>query len=253
MPDEHYENPKLAALYDVTCPWSPDRDFYLALADAPPQRILDLGCGTGLLCNAYAAQGHVVTGVDPAAAMLAVARQKPHGHEIEWVQAFAQEFRSTSRFDLIIMTGHAFQVLLEESDLRATLATVQRHLKPGGRFVFESRNPAIDWAAEWNGVAEFRYQGSALRMTGHVLTQTKERVTFVQRWLWAGETLESFSELRFLTQQAISERLAAAGLRVESCYGDWNRAPFDPVTSHEMIFDARPARSSVDIPVSPYQ
>jgi 2-polyprenyl-3-methyl-5-hydroxy-6-metoxy-1,4-benzoquinol methylase len=82
MPDEHYENPKLAAIYDRFSPWSVDRDFYLALAGDPPQYVLDLGCGTGLLCDAYAAKGHIVTGVDPTAAMLAVARQKPHGNTI---------------------------------------------------------------------------------------------------------------------------------------------------------------------------
>lgn len=58
MPDEHYENPKLAAVYDVFCPWGVDRDFYLSLAGEPPQHVLDLGCGTGLLCEAYAARGH---------------------------------------------------------------------------------------------------------------------------------------------------------------------------------------------------
>lgn len=47
MPDAHYENQKLAAIYDLFNPWSADNDFYLALAGPPPQQILDLGCGTG--------------------------------------------------------------------------------------------------------------------------------------------------------------------------------------------------------------
>ena len=38
MPDAHYEHPKLAAVYDATCPWSIDRDVYLALAEPPPRR-----------------------------------------------------------------------------------------------------------------------------------------------------------------------------------------------------------------------
>lgn len=86
MPDTHYEHPKLAAIYDVFSPWSIDRDFYLGLAGDSPQHVLDLGCGTGLLCDAYAARGHHVTGVDTTAAMLAVARQKPHGDRVEWVR-----------------------------------------------------------------------------------------------------------------------------------------------------------------------
>ncbi len=47
MPYEHYMHPRLAALCDLDSGWSPDRDFYLALAGPERQRILDLGCGTG--------------------------------------------------------------------------------------------------------------------------------------------------------------------------------------------------------------
>ena len=35
MPDDHYENPRLAEIYDVSSPWSIDRDFYLSLAGPP--------------------------------------------------------------------------------------------------------------------------------------------------------------------------------------------------------------------------
>jgi ubiquinone/menaquinone biosynthesis C-methylase UbiE len=241
MPDEHYENPKLAAIYDIFSPWSPDRDFYLALAGDTPQHVLDLGCGTGLLCDAYAANGHIVTGVDPTAAMLAVARRKPHGGVVEWVQAFAQQFRSDKRFDLIIMTGHAFQVLLTDDDIMAALVTMRRHLKPSGRVVFESRNPAIDWAAEWNGSVERVYEGMPIRSTTQVLTRVGDRVTFEQRYQFPDETLVSFSELRFLPREAIEQRLSAAGLRVESVFGDWDSSPFDAASSYEMIFVARPA------------
>jgi len=242
MPDEHYENPKLAAIYDRFSGWSRDRDFYLSLAGDPPQHILDLGCGTGLLCDAYAAQGHSVTGVDPTPAMLAVARKKPHGGAIEWVQASAQEFRSEQRFDLIIMTGHAFQVMLSDDDVMATLTTMRHHLKPSGRAVFESRNPAIDWAAEWNGTEEATYEGVTIRYTTEVLSQGAERVTFEQRYQFPDETLASFSELRFLPRQAIEARLTAAGLQVEALFGDWDSSPFDPASSHEMIFVTRPVK-----------
>jgi ubiquinone/menaquinone biosynthesis C-methylase UbiE len=240
MPDEHYENPKLAAIYDRFSPWSIDRDFYLALADDPPQYVLDLGCGSGLLCDAYAAQGHIVTGVDPTAAMLDVARRKPHARQIEWVQAFAQQYRSEKRFDLIIMTGHAFQVLLEDDDVTTALVAMRRHLKPSGRAVFESRNPAIDWAAEWNGSFQLSYQGETIRETTQVLSRVGDRLTFELHYQFPNETLVSRSELRFLPRQAIEEHLLAAGLRVDAVFGDWDSSRFDATSSHEMIFIARP-------------
>ena len=137
MPDLHYTDPILAAVYDLDSGWSEDRDFYLTLAGPAPQRILDLGCGTGLLAEGYAALGHLVTGVDPAPAMLDAARDRPLAGRISYVLATAQGFRLDQRFDLIIMTGHAFQVLLTDPDINAAFATMRAQLAPGG-----ARRPA---------------------------------------------------------------------------------------------------------------
>ena len=46
------------------------------------------------------------------------------------------------------MTGNVFQVFLTDDDARAVLATARRHLAPGGRLTFESREPN---AREWEG------------------------------------------------------------------------------------------------------
>lgn len=239
MPDAHYDDPALAELYDTTCGWSEDRVFYLRLAGEAPISVLDLGCGTGLLCSAYAAQGHRVAGADPSPAMLDVARQA-YGDTIEWVAATAQTFRSATRFDLIIMTGHAFQVLLEDADIAAALATMRAHLAPGGRAVFESRNPALDWASRWDGaVSEYRHRGVPIRQTTHVLGRDGDRLTFETRYHFPQRTLVSTSTLRFPPQEEIEARLAGAGLAVERLSGDWRDGPFDPTGSEEMVFATR--------------
>jgi len=69
------------------------------------QQSCTLGC-------AFAERGHPATGVDPAAAMLVVAKRKPSAEQVEWVESSAQTYRSERRFDLMVMTGHAFQILL---------------------------------------------------------------------------------------------------------------------------------------------
>ena len=102
--------------------------------------VLDLGCGTGELAAALAG-GRSVTGVDPAAAMLEIARGRPGGEPVTWVVADARSVRLDRRFDLVLLTGHAFQVFLTADDQRAALATIAAHLAPGGRFIFDSRNP----------------------------------------------------------------------------------------------------------------
>jgi 2-polyprenyl-3-methyl-5-hydroxy-6-metoxy-1,4-benzoquinol methylase len=140
----NYHDPRIAAIYDLANPSAQDTDFYVSLAGPHPCDILDLGCGTGTLCCALAERGHQVTGVDPAAAMLAVARTKPHAERVEWVESSAQSFKSQRRFDLIVMTGHAFQVLLTDAEALSVMATMRDHLRENGRISFETRNPRLD-------------------------------------------------------------------------------------------------------------
>src|ERR1700751_3427675 len=114
-----YQQSQIAEIYDLANPWAQDADFYLSLTGLRPCSVLDLGCGTGTLCCALAERGHRVTGVDPAAAMLAVARNKLHAERVEWVESSAQRYTAPLRFDLIVMTGHAFQILLTDADALA--------------------------------------------------------------------------------------------------------------------------------------
>jgi predicted TPR repeat methyltransferase len=237
--DVHYQDPRLAEIYDLDSPWSVDRDFYLALAGEPPQNILDLGCGTGLLCDAYAARNHMVTGVDPAKAMLGVARRKPHGDKIEWVETSAQAFSSEKRYNLIIMTGHAFQVLLDETDARQTFAVMRKHLAPSGRIVFESRNPNIDWAQVWNYEMAIELSNCTVAESRRFVAMQGARMTFELKYQFPTEVLLSTSELRFWQRDEIEKHLAECGLSVEKFFGNWDESPFDEKESPEMIFVAR--------------
>lgn len=146
--DAHYSDAALVPLYDVECGWSADRDYYRALPHGV-SRIADLGCGTGLLAVAYAQDGHSVTGIDPAPAMLRVARTRVGGDLVDWVQGDARALDGP--FDLIVMTGHAFQVLLTDAQIDACFSAVAQALAADGRFVFETRNPVVDWADRWQG------------------------------------------------------------------------------------------------------
>ncbi|MCA9801251.1 MAG: methyltransferase domain-containing protein [Cyanobacteria bacterium HKST-UBA02] len=257
MPDLHYDDPRLARLYDLDSPWSIDRDFYLELAGSKPCRVLDLGCGTGLLCDAFAGRGHEVTGVDPSAAMLEVARTKPQASKIEWVEAVAQDFRSSKRFDLIIMTGHAFQVLLEDRDVQGALEVMRAHLAPGGIVAFESRNPAIDWRSRWDYEMDLIVDGSKVRESRRFLAMEGEFMTFELRYEFVrgvadtgtpegdDEVLISNSKLRFLSRESIEVFLTEAGLLVQKLLGGWEIETFDAKTSEEMIFIAVSGLSGV--------
>lgn len=223
--DRLYRDPQLADFYDLENGWAPDTEYCRALArDA--KSVLDLGCGTGLLASALS-EGRAVMGVDPAGAMLEVARARPGGDKVAWVEADARSFRSERRFDLILMTGHAFQCFLNDDDQRALLATIAHHLTPAGRFIFDSRNPALEEWREWVPADQRRLDhprfGAVTAWndvahdpaTGIVTYQTFYRIET------SGQVLSAASQIRFTPKDVIAAHIAAAGLSVDQWLGDW--------------------------------
>jgi len=232
-----YQNPRIAEIYDLANPRAQDTDFYLSLAGPRPCSVLDLGCGTGTLCCALAERGHHVTGVDPAAAMLAVARGKPHAEQVEWVESSAQTYKSHQRFDLIVMTGHAFQILLTDADALAVLETMRVHLKQSARAAFETRNPRVDWASEWAARVR-RFTGPQILETLEITGKhnDSEFISFQTAYRLPHRTLTTNSTLRFPSREHVESLIARSGLTVRDVFGDWNAGPFDPARSREIIF-----------------
>jgi ubiquinone/menaquinone biosynthesis C-methylase UbiE len=107
--DEVFEEVFLASLYDHFNTWDACDEFYLALARESSGHVLDLGCGTGMLTCRIAQEGLSVTGADPGEGMLRVARSRQGTERVSWIKADGQTLRLPLRFDLIYMTGHAFQ------------------------------------------------------------------------------------------------------------------------------------------------
>lgn len=237
MPDAHYDDPRLAAIYDLGNGWSEDSDYYLALAGTTPCRVLDIGCGTGIITDAIAARGHVVVGADPSPGMLAVARTKPNADSIRWIESDAQSLDLGETFDLIILTGHAFQALVEDADIQAAAAAMKRHLAQGGRVVFESRNPVIDWPARWALAGKLDTPQGIVRITREYLGSTDDCMTFDLRYVFSDSLeLVSHSKLRFADLETINALFRASGLVPEKVCGEWDGSLFDPASSPEMIF-----------------
>jgi SAM-dependent methyltransferase len=247
MVDLHFSDPDLAELYDALSSGRvrPDLDFYLPLVMAA-EAVLDAGCGTGSLLDTARRRGHRghLCGVDPAAGMLEVARRY---RDIDWILGDVADLAAANigrRFDLIVMTGHAFQALLEDAELRRALGAIRSLLAPQGRFVFETRNPAArDWETwpQKYGAQVVDRQGRPVRVTLRIETPFDGRIlSFTQTYTspaW-DKARVSRSTLRFLDSQALTSFLTEAGLTVEQQFGDWDRTPVTD-TSPEIITVAR--------------
>jgi SAM-dependent methyltransferase len=243
MPDHLFSDSALAALYDPMCAGRGDFEFYLPLVMAAPS-VLDVGCGTGALLIAAREQGHTgrLTGLDPAPGMLAVARRRI---DIEWILGDLSTAAFAQAFDLIVMTGHAFQVFVTDEELRAALAAIRAALTPTGRFVFETRNPLVraweDWTPDKIGKVTAP-DGSIVRMHRQVDAVAGDLVSFSHTFtspVWPTPQ-RSHSTLRFLAADALAAFLGAAGLIIETQYGDWDLSPLT-AASPEIIILARRA------------
>jgi SAM-dependent methyltransferase len=242
MPSTSYTDPRLAALYDRLNPRGPDWEFYLGLAGTGPLRVLDMGCGTGELACLFAAAGHEATGADPAPAMLAIARGRPGGERVTWIEAGATDLATDRRFDLAIMTGHAFQVLRSDAEIGAALATFRRHVVPGGRLAFETRNPEVraweTWTADDIDVVDLPGHGRV--EVGYQTTGVEgELVTYAIRFRFGPDDLVlSHDTLRFIGRERLAALLAEAGFADLAWFGDWDASPVTPA-SPELIVVAR--------------
>ncbi len=239
LKDQLYCAPELATFYDFDNGWGAGLEYCRDLA-AAAHSVLDLGCGTGLFLSRLPDSCKSV-GVDPAGAMLEIARNRPGGARVKWIEEDALKLRLADRFDLIVMTGHAFQVFLTEENQRAALRTIAYHIAPGGRFIFDTRNPVEEDWRNWTpdatrrsfkhpelGQVESWNDVSYDRDTAIVTYQTHYRII-------ASDThFSAESQIKFTSQKQLASMLADTGLAVETWLGDWNGDPFT-MASPEII------------------
>jgi len=135
------------------------------------------------------------------------------------------------------MTGHAFQVLLTDTDAMAVLETMRRHLRHCGRVAFDTRNPRIDWVSEWTARCRM-LPGAQITETLNVTDVHDEFISFQTSYRCSDRILTTNSTLRFPSRAHIEALVIRSGLVLCDVFGDWNAGPFEAERSREMIFVA---------------
>jgi 2-polyprenyl-6-hydroxyphenyl methylase/3-demethylubiquinone-9 3-methyltransferase len=115
----------------------PRVEFYLReLGDLGGRRVLDAGCGGGLVARELAAAGAEVVGVDRSLGSLGVARRAVEGRFRAAQGRLERLPFADGGFDAVV----AADVLEHLPDLPAAVAELARVLAPGGGFVFDTVN-----------------------------------------------------------------------------------------------------------------
>ena len=192
----HKLNPlRLTYIRDQAC-----RHFNRDSTDLRPLqglKLLDIGCGGGLLCEPMARLGAQVTGIDAAARNVGIAalHAEQSGLEIDYRHAAAEDLASAEeQFDLVLN----MEVVEHVADVPAFIEASAALLKPGGMTVL-----------------------STLNRTAKSYLMAIVGAEYVLRWLPKG----THEWRKFLKPSELAGALRGAGLEVRELTG----AAYNPI------------------------
>ena len=112
----------------------------------PGERVLDVGCGSGVVADLLASMGAEVTGIDANAKAIEFARATFHRPNLEFRCAFAEDLpyasASIARIYCLEVIEHLYR-----QQVRALLASFARLLRPGGVLTMTTPNYRGLWPA----------------------------------------------------------------------------------------------------------
>lgn len=236
-----YEHARYTALYDLELgDFREDLPFYRHHLPAEPCAILELGCGTGRVSRALAADGHRLTGIDLSLPMLAVATRAAAaaGPGYACMDMTALALRTT--FGAIIAPYNTLNLLTRPEDLRACLSQVRRLLARQGLLLLQLYLPDQD-LRDLAGKKRFQFRifnrpdGSRVIKEilksiapSSCLVEITERYRLRFRKEQPDEDWQySYQILGYGFAQWL-EIFTGQGFRLEAAYGDYSLTPFVP-------------------------
>ncbi|MBU8711765.1 class I SAM-dependent DNA methyltransferase [Brevibacillus parabrevis] len=207
------------------------KKYELFLQEAKPcQHVLELACGTGLTTLYLAERGVHIDGVDILPNMIQYAKQKNTNENARFYVGDAMTFPSAIAYDFVYLTGNAFQAFSTRDAQNSLLENVNKLLKAGGKFIFETRNPSghdlTDCDYEyWHTFQD--YEGNPVEVGGK---QKYNPDTNIMKWTtirkFQGYERESEILCLFTAPESIRKLLNEHGFDIQSEYSNWNRSPF---------------------------
>ena len=231
-----------------------DVDFYRRLARGTGGPILDVGCGTGRVAAALAADGHEVLGVDLSAPMLRLAEQRRAtlpadvAARLSFQQADMMTLDLGRDFPLVVTPSRVFQFALTTDAQRQALAALRSHLRPDARLVLDLFDPLLDHVIPSAEVTarggELVHPVSGNRVTWEVTARWPDpgRQLIVEDWTTteigaSGEVLRTDIErltLRWSLRSEMRLLFELTGLTVVAEYGDFIGGP--PAYGREQVW-----------------
>ncbi|HYH47355.1 MAG TPA: class I SAM-dependent methyltransferase [Thermoanaerobaculia bacterium] len=249
--DKNIDFGTVADLYDVYVQWDVDVPFFRGLCEGVAGEVLELMCGTGRLSLPLLQSGVRLCCVDYSAEMLDVLRRRlgEEGLEAEVCEQDVRALDLGRAFELLLLPFHSLSEILAAEDRALALASLRRHLAPGGRLVVTLHNPAVQvprldgerrkicdrpipgkeaTLRVWSTARYRSEQGIGEAVQEYEVLDTEGRLV---------ETRELRLRFAVIGREAFEREAAAAGLRVRRFWGDYAGGAFDPERSPAQIWE----------------
>ena len=243
-----------AAIYDAVYSYVvEDIPFYVEEAVRSGGPVLELGCGTGRIAIPIAQSGVDIVAIDSSSAMLERAKSKAESArtpKLTLLQADMRDFGIDTQFALIIIPFRGFLSLLSVEDEMRALATIRRHLAPGGRLVFDIFVPDLNMMAQAGDVPYYFRDVIDPATDAHMVIWNQASYDAFSQVMSIRTTIEELNEsgrvaskmyrdfaLRYITRWEMHHLLRTCGFDVLALYGDFDRNGFDE-ESTDMVWVA---------------
>lgn len=228
------------------------------LGAGPSRRVLDLGCGTGEHSRFLAAQGFEVVGLDRSETMLETARGEPLPENLRFVEADLGRLDELApealggAFGGAICLGNTLPHLTEPGDLTRMAAGLRRLLSPGAPLVLQVVNYERIFAKrerhlplnfrpdEEGGEGEIVFLRLLELHDDGFVTFCPTTLRFRPEAETPVEVISSRSvRLRGWRRGEVVDAFAAAGFGEQEVLGGFDRRPYDPESSPDLLLVAR--------------
>lgn len=212
-----------------------DLEFYESFVQSKNSKILEIGCGTGRVSIWLATRGYSVIGLDLSKYMLSVFNKKLERNKylqskIKIVHADMSDFWIDKSFDLIIAPSKSFQAITDIKKAKLTLICIKKHMLKGSLLILDLFDPKM--LLEQNNligkeVTVFKsenlkvlYKCIAVDNANYTIYSKK---TIKETVRGVDNEYVDYQELRFYTEEQISELLLEIGFEVVNIYSKYNQ------------------------------
>lgn len=236
-----------ASVYDSLMDDIPYREYAdLIVRKAGPgagRKLLDIGCGTGVLSALLAQEGFSVTGIDASPEMLSVARERFGllGLDGQFFEQRMEELEGHAGFDVAVIAIDSLNYVTGPEEVRSVFRGIRESLKDGGHLIFDVHSPykMTDLFLDGPFTADFEdvsymwntYPGE------EALSVESELSFFIRRPDGLYERRDEFHLQRTFPPDVFADMLAGEGFTVLDITADWQEEP-PGETSERLFFHA---------------